>query len=290
MNSKAKIFVILLTAGILSGCLADIRPEALKSDLRADADTRGRQLLREVIDAHGGLDNWKQARTVEFVARDHWEHWMGRIMFMPQEESGQLMRWQTSLGGDQAFIEMQEGPNKGERWVMQGWPMYRAQPGGQPDYGAGRKIHFYVASMNYALQMPFRSANAEIVRYGGQSSLRGREYDLIYITWQSAEPQKDVNQYVLWVDPRTHELEYLQLTDRELMKAASGFMEFGGWRTIDGLKVPSRITSYKDVEKNVVMHELVVESAAFGVELRREARSKAPAPVMGEFGRRKTRY
>jgi len=243
-----------------------------------------------VISAHGGLERWKQAKTVEVTARDHWEHWMGRLMFMPQKESGQLMRWQTSLGGDQVYIEMREGPTKGEKWVMQDWPLYRAAPGDQPDYGAGKKIHFYVATMNYALQLPFRSANAEVVRYGGQGSLRGKQYDLIYTTWHTAEPQKDTNQYVLWVDPVTHELAYLQLTDRELMKGAAGMMGFSGWRTIDGLKVPSRITSYHNAEKNVVLHDLHIESVLFGSDLPREAQASAPASIVNEFGERKTRF
>lgn len=281
---------LILAVGILSGCLADIRPDSLKSTTRPEADARGRQLLAEVISAHGGLDRWKQAKTVEVTARDHWEHWMGRLMFMPQKESGQLMRWQTSLGGDQVSIEMQEGPNKGEKWVMQDWPLYRAALGDQPDYGAGKKIHFYVATMNYALQLPFRSANAEVVRYGGQGSLRGKQYDLIYTTWHTAEPQKDTNQYVLWVDPVTHELAYLQLTDRELMKGAAGMMGFSGWKTIDGLKIPSRITSYHNAEKNVVLHDLRIESVAFGVDLPREAQASAPAAIAGEFGQRKTRF
>lgn len=289
MNITTKAFLIL-AVGMLSGCLADIRPDSLKSTARPDADARGRQLLAEVVKAHGGLDHWKRAKTVEVTARDHWEHWMGKLMFMPQKESGQLMRWQTSLGGDRAYIEMQEGPNKGEKWVMQDWPLYRASPGDQPDYGAGKKIHFYVATMNYALQLPFRSANAEVVRYGGQGSLRGKQYDLIYTTWHTVEPQKDTNQYVLWVDPVTHELVYLQLTDRELMKGAAGFMGFSGWKTINGLKVPSRITSYKDAENNVILHELVIESAAFGVELRRESQANAPASIASEFGERKTRF
>lgn len=281
---------LILAVGILSGCLADIRPDSLKSTTRPDADARGRQVLAEVIKAHGGLDRWKEAKTVEVTARDHWEHWMGRLMFMPQKESGQLMRWQTSLGGDQVSIEMQEGPNKGEKWVMQDWPLYRAAVGEQPDYGAGKKIHFYVATMNYALQLPFRSANAEVVRYGGQGTIRGKQYDLIFTTWHTAEPQKDTNQYVLWVDPVTHELAYLQLTDRELMKAAAGMMGFSGWKTIEGIKVPSRITSYKDAEKDVVLHELRIESVAFGVDLPREAQASAPASVASEFGERKTRF
>ncbi|UVT22767.1 MAG: hypothetical protein H8K03_22105 (plasmid) [Nitrospira sp.] len=281
---------LILAVGILSGCLADIRPDSLKSTTRLDADARGRQLLTEVITAHGGLDRWKQAKTVEVTARDHWEHWMGRLMFMPQKESGQLMRWQTSLGGDQVSIEMQEGPNKGEKWVMQDWPLYRAALGDQPDYGAGKKIHFYVATMNYALQLPFRSANAEVIRYGGQGSLRGKRYDLIYTTWHTAEPQKDTNQYVLWVDPLTHELAYLQLTDRELMKGAAGMMGFSDWKMIDGLKVPSQITSYHNAEKNVVLHDLRIESVVFGVDLPREAQASAPASISNEFGERKTRF
>lgn len=288
--NKAIPVSLILAVGLLAGCLADIRPDSLKTSIRPDAETRGRQLLADVIKAHGGLDRWKQAKTVEVTARDHWEHWMGRLMFMPQKESGQLMRWQTSLGGDQVFIEMLESPTKGEKWVMQDWPLYRAAPGGQPDYGAGKKIHFYVATMNYALQLPFRSANAEVVRYGGQGSLRGKQYDLIYTTWHAAEPQKDTNQYVLWVDPVTHELAYLQLTDRELMKGAAGMMGFSGWRMIDGFKVPSRITSYKDAEKNVVLHDLRIESVAFGVDLPREAQASAPASIANEFGERKTRF
>lgn len=289
MNNRIKIFFILVISGILSGCLADIRPSPLKSVLQPDAEARGRKILEEVIKAHGGLDRWKQARTAEFTARDHWEHWMGRLMFMPQEESGQLMQWQTNLGGDHVYIEMQDGPNKGERWVMQGWPLYRAQTENQPDYGEGKKIHFYVATMNYVIQLPFRSANAGVIRYGGQGSLKGKQYDLIYTTWHTAEPRKDVNQYVLWVDPSTHELAYIQLTDRELMKGASGFMGFGDWRMIDGLKIPSRITSYKDVEKDIIMHEFVIESVTFGAKLRREALVSAPASVLGKFGNRKTR-
>lgn len=101
---------LILAVGILSGCLADIRPDSLKSTTRPEADARGRQLLAEVISAHGGLERWKQAKTVEVTARDHWEHWMGRLMFMPQKESGQLMRWQTSLGGTRCLSKCRRAP------------------------------------------------------------------------------------------------------------------------------------------------------------------------------------
>lgn len=288
--NKAISVLLILAVEILAGCQPDIRPESRKTSTQPDTDTRGLQLLAEVIEAHGNLDPWKQARTVEMTASDHWEHWMGRLMFMPQKESGQLMRWQTNLGRDRVSIELLDGPGKGEKWVMQDWPLYRAASGEQPDYGAGKKIHFYVATMNYALQLPFRNANGEVVRYGGQGSLRGKRYELIYTIWHTAEPWKDASQYVLWIEPVTHELAHLQLTDRELMKGVAGMMGFTGWRTIDALNVPSRITSYHDAKKNVVLHDLRIELMAFGADLPREAQVSAPAALVGEFGERKARF
>lgn len=284
-----KSLFILLLAAILPGCLADIRPSPLKSDSQSDSEVRGLEILEGVIKAHGGLKRWKEAKTMEFTARDNWEHWMGKMMFMPQEENKQLMRWQTDLGGDHVYIEMQDGPNAGEKWVMQGWPLYRAQSGNKPDYEEGKKIHFYVATMNYVAQLPFRSSRAGIVRHGGQGLLKGRQYDLVYTTWHTSEPQKDVNQYVLWIDPATHELAYIQLTDRELMKGASGFMGFSDWRVVDGLKIPFRITSYHNIEKETVLHELMIESVTLGAKLPREALASPTESIATIFGRRKTR-
>jgi hypothetical protein len=137
-----------------------------------------------------------------------------------------------------------------------------------------------------------------VVRDGGEVRHHGRSYDLVFATWRAAEPQPDLDQYVLWIDRETGLLSKVRYTVRDAVPRMSplmqrlalplvaGTMHYEDYREIDGVQVPflqtvtlqpPELTRYPLSEN--YFHRLELEEARFDT-VPREA--LLPDPALGE--------
>ena len=78
-----------------------------------------------------------------------------------------------------------------------------------------KTIEFWLPTYLYFVEAPLRIFEADVISYAGERTLNGKTYDLVYATWNDAEPQKDLDQYILWIDRETHILRQMQYTVRD---------------------------------------------------------------------------
>jgi len=292
---------VAVAAGALAMTLgsghADLRNQTTR---RSDTENerRSREKLERLAERHG-YDAWKLRTTMETVARDYWP---GGGPWWPKED--QRFRSQALLGTFTSRAELLDGSGAGEIWGLQAWAPYkernRERTWVSKSEGA---LTFYLPTLHYFNELPFRILSATVVRDGGETRHQGRTYDLVFATWRSAAPQADLDQYVLWIDRETGLLSKVRYTVREavprmapLMRKlalplVAGTMHYEDYREVDGVQVPflqtitrepPELTRYPLSEN--YFHRLELEEARFDT-VSREA--LLPDPALGEPGDRK---
>jgi hypothetical protein len=271
------LLVALAAVALTSWSYADLRtPESARAS--AEAADQGRALLRRAATSHG-LDAWRGYSTMETTVTDVWS----QGGWWPLTE--QRFRSQALLGTFTSRVELLDGPAAGEIWGVQGWAPYRAQHAGAAvaflDEPAP-EITFYLPTLQYFNELPFRLLDAETVLYAGRARHRGRGYERVFVTWGSPEAHAEHDQYLLWIDAETLLVRMVRYTVRDavsmiegpmraMMKSlAAGTIHFDDYRLVDGVMVPfehtvtlaePRLTQYPVHE--TFYHRLVVEEVRF---------------------------
>ncbi len=255
---------------VSAGCsLSDLRPEDIigGAEPAFDARTRGGELVDGLAGRYGGLDLWHSRQTMEIVLTDEWPSLMWRVMAAPWPQNPQKMRLMTPLGTDDGRLEFVGGDWSGRAWGLQHWAPYEVSADGDDiEFVDSDDITFWIPTIKYFTEFPFRIRDADVVFHIGERERDGRMHDLVFATWNQAAPQDQVDQYILWIERKSQRLELLQYTVRDMMKSVVGTMVFADFRTRAGILVPHRMTVVDSPENDEVMHEFVILKVRFGVE------------------------
>jgi hypothetical protein len=278
---------------------ADVRSAAVRHPA-PDSARRGRALLDRMTERHG-LHAWKTHATMEVVAKDSWP---AGGPWWP--EATQRFRTLALLGTFSSRAELLDGRGQGEIWGIQSWACYKrkageAAPGflAEPD----RAISFYLPTLQYFNELPFRLRQAPVVLDAGVARHRGRGYDRVFVTWGGAEPRPEHDQYVLWIDQETGLLRMVRYTLRDgvawlppvqaalFRSVMLGTMHYEDYREAGGVMVPfvqtvvlppPELTRYPLHEH--AFHRLELEEARFDTVSREVL---LPDPSRGDVGDRK---
>ncbi len=265
------LLATILSLVLLStGCgLADIRPDTIKQydDVPDEREKRGRQLLQQVADAHGGRDKWEAAYAAKVTYRDEWPRLIPRLFAMPWPSSDVLITQTMLLGMDTSRLTFQEGKKEGISWGIQNWATYKVTPSfEEPLFVADKTIWFWLPTMQYFFEAPFRLLEADVVFYAGTKSYLGSSYEVVYLTWESVEPNEQVDQYVAWIEPNTKRLVFLQYTVRDQADFLTGTAFYKDFRSVDGFVVARQISIASMDSPKKILHETTFEDVAFGVD------------------------
>lgn len=275
----AALVGVVVLAGIvwlLLAGYADLRGDGLKQEGVAARAEKGRRLLEQAARRHG-LDAWRGHTTVEVVARDVWKS-QGQ---WPQPD--QRFRAERLLGTFTSRVELLDGAAQGEVWGIQSWAPYkRRTPSGEPEMIEDPKIEFYLPTLQYFDELPFRLLNAEVVAYNGTGTYLGQTYDRVFVTWGSPEAHAEHDQYDVWIHPETHLIDVVRYTVRDAVALASpvmrpvmkvfaaGTIHYQDYREVDGVMVPFKQTVTLPPPETTVtpldenyFHQLAVESVGF---------------------------
>jgi len=278
---------------------ADLRTEAVRNPSR-DSERRGRELVERLAERHG-LAAWKRHRTMEVLARDSWP---GGGPWWP--EAKQRFRTQALLGTFTSRAELLDGRGRGELWGLQAWAPYKRKAAetvpvflSKPD----RAITFYLPTLQYFNELPFRLRSAPIVRYAGEARHRGRSYHRAFVTWGGPEPRPEHDQYVLWIDEATGLLGMVRYTLRDglaflppvqarlIRSVMLGTIHYDDYRDVGGVMMPfthtvvlppPELTRYPLSEH--FFHRLEIDEVRFDTVPRE---TLLPDAALGDVGDRK---
>lgn len=186
--------------------------------------------LMNVWNAHGGLDNWKQMRTLEFSLEkpDGYE-----ITTTDLKERYSLIEMpKHTIGFDGESVWMKNADNT----KFEGDPK------------------FYYNLMFYFYAMPFVLADNGINYSEGKPlTMDGKTYPGIQISYTSGVGESPDDEYVLYYDTDTNRMAWLGYTVTYFTKEKAKewhFIKYADWQEVDGLLLPKLLTWY-NVENNV---------------------------------------
>ncbi len=266
---------LLIAAVLLGACavafaifqtsrLSDLRPpELIDAGITPEREQRGRELLSRLADAHGGQSTWNVRRAAQVELRDHWPGAMMRALAMPWTESGLLMRSVMSRGTDASRLEFLEGEGAGTAWGIQNWMTYRIPVGGQPTFEDDETIRFWLPTLQYFFEAPFRLREGSVVADAGSETVTGVTYQRVFISWGHAEPRPATDQYLAWIHPDSGRLEYLEYTVRDMMPSIVGCMHYRDYRQIDDLWIAMTMAVVEGPGGPDALHRLELEDVRF---------------------------
>ena len=275
-----QLFVLYLVLFSCQSCLSDIRTEAVKIGGNSEINlNKGKDLLSNI---HPGQSPaaWEGIEVYELTLQDEFFGFIGNIAspFPGNKMSAQAMYAPNSYDGKMSFTS---GKLEGETWGIQSWKTYTQKNGGQPNFGKHKKTTFWLPTYQYFIELPARIQNATIISYAGEQTFKGQTYDLIYTTWKSQEPQKDVDQYMVWINQKTKMVDLVEFTVRDAIGTGVAFYE-DLQEVKEGLLLPKQISIKMDKDHKNLLHQMKLSSFKANHVSVSEVRPDANLKLMGD--------
>lgn len=182
------------------------------------------ELLQIALKAHGGLEQWQAMRTLSYdIERNG----------MTEHQLVDLRNRKVLLGTKQ----YQVGFDGKEVWVA-------------PNKAAFGKssARFYHNLRFYFFAMPFIAADPgikyEVIK---NDSLNGKIYDAIKLTYEAGVGDAPKDEYLLYFDQNTHQMEWLLYTVTYFTGEKGdkyNALHYAEWRTVEGLVLPEKLVGY----------------------------------------------
>jgi len=154
-------------------------------------------------------------------------------------------------------VTFSSGKLNGKTWGLQSWKTYTQDNNNQPVFDKHKKAAFWVPTYQYFIELPARIQNATIISYAGKQTFKGQTYDLVYATWKSQEPQKDIDQYMVWINQKTKMVDLIEFTVRDVFGGTKATAFYEDLQDVkDGLLLPKQITIRPKKEKEGVLHRM----------------------------------
>ncbi len=180
--------------------------------------------LEKIFKAHGGMDHWKEQKTLSFI--------------MDQEEGPETHTIDLHSRMDKITGPAYSmGYDGGKVWLEEGAQPYE-----------GDAI-FYHNLMFYFYAMPFVLGDAGI-QYGETEMLEyeGRQYPGLSIGFGEDVGASPKDEYYLHYDPETYRMAWLGYTVTYRSGAPSdkiNWIRYNDWQELDGLLLPASLTWYE---------------------------------------------
>lgn len=231
------VFLVVLVGLIWIGTPADIRPATIEDGISQEEVDKGKALLKNVRTAYGDSIAWYDFETVSMVL---FENWYGDTATSGWSTDPQKMTFTSYIGSNDAEMIMLNGKYKTLEFSVLDDVLYEYTPG-HNKVKTNKPVYYEkLIYNNYWFQFPFRALESEIIAYGGTEEVDGKVYDLVFISWGTDAPQKEVDQFVVYINPDNNQIDYIHYTNRKkyiFIELTAQFLDF---QTVNGIAVPHR--------------------------------------------------
>lgn len=239
-NLRPTLFALVLAPLVGVGCTKDLRPPGLHDLGSPESARRGRSLLEETLEAHGGGQAWLTKKTTTTSVRDTWQGMLGALA-NPWPDASAAVTMHFINGGMDSRAVFAQGSRSGETWGrLQDGRTYTIDRHGKLSFTNNKDARFILAALHYLNELPFRLAReAPQLAYVDSIHLHGRQYERILGTWGiSLRPSSEYDQYLLYIDADTKRLAKVFYTVRDFARFAAGCMNYDDYRVVDGIAFP----------------------------------------------------
>ena len=211
--------------------LADIRNAHLKRGIQATDREKGKALIRKLEEACGGYQKWRSHDSANFIQSADWYDNETNWTTNPQD-----FEMTCVVGGSDGELTLLNGPKAGTRWIIRNGVTLTHD--GLIDQENHAMVWHKQDYKSYWFQFPFKIREADLISYAGQREIEGTTYNIVYATWHSEEPNSRYDQFMLYLNPETNLLEWLEFTIRDIFPMATGISQFTNFQERNGIKLP----------------------------------------------------
>ena len=218
-------------------------------------------LIQRITNTYGGLQNWKDVKTVSVILTDNWPSFHWRLLANPWREETTSFKFDWKPNSNNSRIEILTGKNKSKKYGIQNWSTYSVKDS-VIVLKKHKKIKFHLPTMEYFFEFPFRIQEANKLKYGGSKEVNGILYKTILMSWNTFEPQKKVDQYLIYINPKTFLIDYLEFTVRDQGKFTYATVHFEDFKKVKAFTFPHKITAYfqNKVPGKTIGHQITVDT------------------------------
>ncbi len=245
----ACIFLAVLS---FSSCRSDLRTKSIKED-HFDEE-KGKSLLRSAQEVHG-INAWKNINTYTVTLQDDFIGLKGKFAKPLPEKKGSL-KMECIAGTFNARGTVLTGKRAGDVWGMQAWKTYTLNDQGKVEFKKDKTTEFWIPTYQYFIELPFRISEASVITYAGEKAFDGKTFDLVFASWGKAAPQKDTDQYLLWINQENHRIERVQYTVRDILPFVKGTVEFNDFTEINGVWIPHDMPVRTNPSSKSLLHRM----------------------------------
>lgn len=258
LQLKKALVILLFLFGtiVISGCvnifkLADLRP---KVETASSNPEKAQQLLAEMGIAHG-IATWDSIETYNVIFEDEFHGFLGKQAhpFKEQKMQFSLSYIPKTFNGQ---LEILNGKQQGDLWGIQSWETYRKDEDGTLSPKKNKDMQFWIPTYQYFIEFPSRIQEASSIDYLGEKILDGIKVEGIIASWNTIEPQKDIDQYLIWIDSNTKRIVKIEYTVRDMYRFISGAAYFREYKEYNGLLLPSKLPVESNLVKKGLLHTM----------------------------------
>ena len=259
--------LLTLVLTFIWGC-SDIRTTVVKKEVNR---YKGVQLLRKMGEAHH-IKAWTSIATYSVYFQ---EHFYGKIGQMANPYPDEITKMELNyipgtFDGRMTFLT---GQWQSLVWgVTEGNTYEKSAILDTVAFIKNKDAAFWVPTYQYFIEFPARIQEATAVGYAGEKEVNQQICEGIMVSWGSLQPQRKVDQYLIWVNQTSHQIVKIEYTIRELNSLLKGAVYFKDYITINGLLLPTRMPVESNVVRNGMLHEMRLDSIQFNTVTREELR------------------
>lgn len=274
-----KLSVLIIAIVLITACSpVDIRPKDTRYEF--DSLPNGQSTIENVINKAGGLVEWRNIGIVSFKITDEWftkTYLTGSPWREKKLEA--IIDWAPINQANTRLInentKVNYGVQSGRTYTIDGDAVKQTNKELQD---------FYISTVRYLIEMPFRAYDAEVKKFVGEVQINGKQYYQVFYSWGGTKPDKEVDQFILYINNVTAEVEYATFTVRGSSKKSYTSVRFSQFNTYDRFRIPNKIDFYfnQKLPGEKISRTITIKHGSVGVSRKKGYLTPLPEEATSE--------
>ena len=259
-GSFLRVFTILI---MLMGCsTADLSTDNVRNqDTQPDLREKAIRIYERSLNARGGFKTYKSFDSIRLRGTDLWHSSFVRF-FTPVTEQEQKFEVVFATKGNEISYIFLNGTREGQAIGIENGKTYRVIEK-EKEFSDSSKIRIYLEPLTHYFQWPYKVFESPLLLYAGEDNIANQSYHLIFASSGGVAASPEHDQYVIYVNKKTHQVDYIDFTLRSLFQSYKGTLHYRDFRTVQGLVVPFFIGASDTVENQDYVHEFLFSEIQF---------------------------
>lgn len=246
-------FTLLIIYGLISFFkLSDLRP---KNYTYPNNQKKAKNLLEEMGKAHG-ITFWDSIQTYTVSFEDEFYGFFGKQAHPFKEQIIQL-KLQYIPNTNNGQLTINSGREKGSFWGIQDGKTYLHNNEENSFFSEqNNDIEFWIPTYQFFIEFPKRIQEATAIDYIGEKTINGIQTKGVIASWNTVNPQKNIDQYIIWISSTTKRIVKIEYTVRDAYNFILGAATFNDYKTYNGILLPTIFPVESNLVNDGLLHEM----------------------------------